>query len=133
MTAPTARLRALVYRRDGHCVACGVLDGWTFQHRQASGMGGRGKRAPQLVASDGLLMCAQHNQECESTGQDFALWAGWKLRRNLIVPTWELPYWDAISGLWWLPDVDGFRMQVTRAEATRRLSEAGNYPRTNTA
>jgi hypothetical protein len=133
MTAPTARLRALVYRRDGHCVACGVLDGWTFQHRQASGMGGRGKRAPQLSAADGLTACGICNMRFESDMHDLALTCGWKVRRNCRVPLSEVPYRDAMSGLWWLPDADGHRLQVNALEALERLTAAGNMTRKGVA
>lgn len=109
------------------------MDGWTFQHRQASGHGGRGKKAPRLVPSDGLLLCALCNMRCESDYQEIALLAGWKLRRNTRVPSWELPYRDNVTGLWWLPDRDGFRMQVTRREALRRLEGGGNMPRKRVA
>ena len=128
MTAPTAKVRAATYLRDLHrCVSCGTSDGLTWQHRAATGMGGAGKRAAQLTPADGLTACALCNMRFEADMQQMALASGWKLRRNRGgVPAWEIPYRDAVTGLWWLPDVEGFRHQVTAREAFNRLSRAGS-------
>ena len=59
--------------------------------------------------------------------QEIALASGWKIRRwRGGIPASELPYRDAITGLWWLPDVEGFRHQVTVREAVIRLTRAGS-------
>lgn len=129
MTAPTAKVREAVYRRDGHCVSCGALDGWNWHHRANSGAGGRGKKAPPLTPADGLLACQICNGRFEGDLTELALISGWKLKRHSRTPAHEMPYRDAVTGLWWLPDRDGYRMQVTRQEAIRRLTDGGNMTR----
>lgn len=128
MTAPTAKVRAATYLRDQHrCVSCGTQEGLTWQHRAATGMGGAGKRAAILTPADGLTACAVCNMRYEADMQELALASGWKLRRYRGgVPACELPYRDAMTGLWWLPDVEGFRHQVTAREAFSRLTRAGS-------
>ena len=89
-------------------------------------MGGAGKRATTLTPADGLTSCAMCNMRYESDMQELALASGWKIRRwRGGIPASELPYRDAITGLWWLPDVEGFRHQVTVVEAQRRLRAGG--------
>lgn len=128
MTAPTQKVRAATYLRDLHrCVSCGTSEGLTWQHRAATGMGGAGKRAAVLTPADGLTACAVCNMRFESDLQEIALASGWKLRRHRGgIPASELPYRDAVTGLWWLPDVEGYRHQVTVVEAMRRLRGAGS-------
>lgn len=129
MTAPSAKVREAVYRRDGHCVSCGATDSNTYQHRASSGHGGRGKKAPPMTPADGVLLCGSCNWRCEADMQELALLSGWKLRRHSRIPAFDMPYYDAVTGLWWLPDTDGYRMQVTRAEAMSRLTAGGNLMR----
>lgn len=129
MTAPTARVREAVYRRDGHCVSCGALDGWNWHHRASSGHGGRGKKAPPLTPADGLVACAVCNQRFEGDLYELACLSGWRLKRHSRIPASDMPYYDAVTGLWWLPDTDGYRMQVTRVEAMSRLTAGGNMTR----
>lgn len=133
MTAPSAKLREQVYRRDGHCVSCGALDGWNWHHRASSGHGGRGKKAPALTPADGLVACAQCNARFEADLQELALLCGWKLKRHTRIPASDMPYFDATTGLWWLPDTDGYRMQVTHKEAVGRLLAGGNLTRKRVA
>lgn len=79
MTAPTTETRQSVYQRDGYrCVMCPAVDGLTFQHRRAVGMGGT-KNLPAPV--DGLTLCATCNNACEAELQGQALANGWKVRR----------------------------------------------------
>ena len=92
-------------------------------------MGGRGKRAPQLTPADFVWLCIRDNQEAEGAAQEISLLSGWKLRKWTRIPTHDLPYFDAVTGLWWLPDTDGYRMQVTRVEAMSRLTAGGNMTR----
>lgn len=127
MTAPTVKVREATYRRDlFRCVSCGTSDGLTWQHRAATGMGGAGKKANRLTAADGLTACVMCNMRFESDMQELALASGWKLRRHRGgIPASELPYRDAVTGLWWLPDTEGFRHQVTVVEAQRRLRAGG--------
>ena len=130
MTAPSARVRGLTYLRDGfHCVTCGTTEGLQWQHRESSGHGGRGKKAPPLTPADGVTSCWSCNPRYESDLQELALACGWKVKRNRLVPAVEIPYLDQVSGLWWLPDVFGYRGQVTGVEAVERLMVAGNIRR----
>jgi hypothetical protein len=133
MTAPTAKVREAVYRRDGHCVSCGALDGWNWQHRASSGHGGRGKKAPPLTPADGVVLCGICNDRAEGDMQELALLSGWKVRRHSRMRADELPYRDAVTGLWWLPDTDGYRSQVTHKEAVGRLLAGGNLTRKKVA
>ena len=127
MTAPTPKVRAATYLRDLHrCVSCGTSEGLTWHHRAATGNGGRGGKAPLLTPADGLTACGLCNMRFESDMQTVALRSGWKLKKFRQVPACEIPYRDAMTGLWWLPDVEGFRHQVTVQEALRRLRGAGS-------
>ena len=79
MTAPSTQTRTDVYVRDGYrCVMCTAVDGLTFQHRRAVGMGGS-KNLPTTV--DGLTLCLTCNKACEHSMQTVALANGWKVRR----------------------------------------------------
>ncbi|MEI3845232.1 MULTISPECIES: HNH endonuclease [unclassified Microbacterium] len=79
MTKPTNATRQACYFRDGYrCVMCGAVDGLTFQHRIAEGMGGS-TNIPAPV--DGLTLCALCNAACEAELQMQALANGWKVRR----------------------------------------------------
>jgi hypothetical protein len=128
MTAPTKQLRALIYLRDNNqCVDCGTGDGLTFQHRESSGHGGRGKRAPDLTAADGLTLCLLCNQACEAAGQTRALELGYKIRRNRITPADLIPYYDRNNGREWaLPETDGTRTPISADLARQLLMAAGN-------
>ncbi len=78
MTAPTKQVRGWTYLRDGfRCVAFGARDALTWQHREASGNGGRGRKAPALTTADGLTLCYLCNEACEAEGQQRALALGW--------------------------------------------------------
>ena len=71
MTAPSTQTRTDVYVRDGYrCVMCTAVDGLTFQHRRAVGMGGS-KNLPTTV--DGLTLCLTCNEACEHSMQTVAL------------------------------------------------------------
>jgi hypothetical protein len=128
VTAPTKEVRAAVYLRDGfRCVACGSTLDLTFQHREASGMGGRGKRAPRLTPADGLTLCLPCNEGCEADGQDRALALGWKLRRNRgSLLAQQIPYYDRNDLTWYLPTVRGTRDICHPGLAGELLEAAGN-------
>ncbi|GAT73581.1 hypothetical protein MHM582_2075 [Microbacterium sp. HM58-2] len=84
MTAPTEATRRSVYLRDGYrCASCAAVDGLSFQHRRAVGMGGS-KNVPAPV--DGLTLCILCNEACEHALQDQALAYGWKVRRWVTSP-----------------------------------------------
>lgn len=79
MSAPTLLVRTHTYGRDGNrCVSCHALEGLSFQHRRAVGMGGS-KMRPGVT--DGLTLCMPCNEACEADLQDHALANGWKVRR----------------------------------------------------
>ena len=127
MTAPSARVRELTYLRDGfHCVTCGRREGLQWQHRESSGHGGRGKKAAPLTPADGVTSCWSCNPRYESDLQLLALSCGWKLKRNRLVVAAEIPYFDDITRMWWLPDVFGGRVELTVVDAVERLTVAGN-------
>ena len=131
MTNVTNRIRQIVYQRDGfRCVACGTTNEITFQHRAATGMGGRGKKAPPLNASDGLTLCLHDNQDAEAGGQYRALAMGWKIRRNRgLITSHEIPYFDYTERVYFLPTVDGMRSRITHTLAVELLDAAGNLNR----
>jgi len=127
MTAPSKQLRAQIYKRDNNqCVDCGTSDGLTFQHRESSGHGGRGSKAPEMTAADGLTMCVLCNQACEASGQSRALALGYKVRRNRIIPADLIPYYDRNRFAWFLPETDGFPTPVSADVAGQLLRAAGN-------
>lgn len=79
MSAPSTQTRTDVYTRDGYkCVMCHEVEGLSFQHRRAVGMGGS-KNLPTTV--DGLTLCVTCNTACEAELQGKALANGWKVRR----------------------------------------------------
>lgn len=116
--------KVLVLLRDmGRCLACG----WhlpTIQHRQAKGMGGIGDKHPPLTPADCVVLCATHNREAEGAGQAEALRFGWKVPRNCPVPCSEVPFFDRMTGRWWLPDVLGRRHHVDPAWAAAQIKRA---------
>jgi hypothetical protein len=118
--------RALVHRRDQHrCLRCGGRPA-TIQHRRAKGMGGIGPTGPRLTPADAVLLCIRCNRGAEAELQQEALERGWKVQRSSPVPSTEVPYFDALSGNWWLPDALGGRAwtDAETAEAMIRVSVA---------
>lgn len=125
MTKPTALVREATYARDGYaCVECGTGAGLSWGHRQASGMGGRGSKAPALTPADGVTQCEPHNEAAEHAGQQRALALGHKVKRNTLVPMWKVPYYENRTGLFWLPDREGGRWPVPDAEARAMIAAA---------
>lgn len=131
MTAPSKRVRGLVYLRDQfQCVACGSRDGLTFQHRAATGMGGGGRKAEPLTPASGVTMCLPCNQAAEAHEQEKALSLGHKLRRNRGgIPASGIPYFDFSTRTYYLPDDLGGRTPVLWATALELLDVAGNLTR----
>lgn len=126
MTAPTDAVRKATYRRDSNlCADCGVTTGLSWQHREASGHGGRGAKAPALTPADGVTLCLPHNQACEAEGQTRALHMGWKLRRfrgNITAA--QVPFYVAWCCEWWLPDTEGGKRIIPASEARELLELA---------
>jgi hypothetical protein len=128
MTAPTREVRGATYLRDGfRCVSCGSTIDLTWQHREASGMGGRGGRAPKLTPADGLTLCLVCNEACEAEGQQRALALGFKLRRNRGgIPACDIPYYDRNDRKWFLPTTRGTRILCNPNDAAEILATVGN-------
>ena len=128
MTAPTARIRADTYTRDGNrCVDCGATTGLSWQHREASGHGGRGSKAPKLTTADGLTLCIPCNEACEAAGQARALHLGFKIRRNRgSITAAQIPFYDRNVRAWFLPGEGPTRHQILPVEAGELLAAAGN-------
>jgi hypothetical protein len=131
MTAPTQAIRKATYERDSYlCADCGTTTNLSWQHREASGQGGRGKKAPTLTVADGLTLCLPHNEACEAEGQDKALHLGWKIRRNrggLLAS--QIPFYVRWAAEWWLPGADGGKQIIPRALALELLEVAGAFTR----
>jgi len=131
MTAPSRRVRGLTYLRDGHrCVACGTFSPLEWNHREATGHGGRGKKAPELTPADGVTLCSLCNEGIEGHMQDRALALGWKIRRNRgEIQAHEIPYFDYSTRAYYLPTVDGMRRRIAHTLAAELLEAAGNLTR----
>jgi hypothetical protein len=88
--------------RDEHCPHCGSTDDTLVpQHRGNKGAGGyKAGNQPANV----IVLCSAFNTAIESdplkaeTARKF----GWKIGRY-VEPT-EAPYYDMVSGTWWLLD-----------------------------
>lgn len=129
VTAPTAKVRALTYSRDNNmCVVCGSRYSLEWQHRQASGHGGRGRKAPALTPADGLTACTFCNAGFEAQGQDDALYYGWKVRRFCPVPVWSVPVFYRAENTWFLLNRDGSRDRLIQSEADELRALAGILP-----
>lgn len=128
MTPPSKSVRGLTYLRDGHrCLACGSRDALTWQHRAASGMGGRGVKAPALTPADGCTLCVLCNASCEAEGQTLALSMGWKIRRNRgAMPASAIPVFDVNERRWFTIDVEGGREICNAITALELLDLAGS-------
>lgn len=106
MTKPTASVRRDTFARDHHtCVAASYEcdGGLEWGHRESSGHGGRGSKAPLLTVADGISNCRNHNQRFEGDLQELALRMGWKLRRNRRMAADDIPYWATDTQAWFLP------------------------------
>ncbi|HLP66363.1 MAG TPA: hypothetical protein VK181_02465 [Rhizobium sp.] len=131
MSTPTPAVRAETYERDDHrCVSCGAFSPLEWNHREASGHGGRGKKAPELTPADGVTLCTLCNNGIEGHMQDRALALGWKIRRNRGgIGAHEIPYFDYATRTYYLPTVDGMRTRITHTLAVELLDAAGNLTR----
>lgn len=127
MTPPPPKVRKATYVRDSYmCAQCGTTTNLSWQHRESSGHGGRGKKAPPLTPADGLTLCLPHNVACEAEGQDVALAMGWKLRRNRQMTAAQIPFYVAWAREWWLVDEDGGKTICNPNLAQELLAAAGN-------
>ncbi|WP_162942668.1 hypothetical protein [Cryobacterium soli] len=127
MTPPPPKVRAATYKRDGHrCVTCGTSERLEWQHRAASGHGGRGKKAPPLTPADGVTSCWVCNPSYEGAGQPRALALGWKIRRFTQMTASQIPFFVSALGEWWLPDELGGREIISHNLAQELLAGAGS-------
>lgn len=135
MTAPSKKVRGHTYLRDNHrCIDCGTTENLSWQHRAASGMGGRGTKAPALTTADGVTLCLPCNQACEAEGQDRALALGWKIRRNRgAITAAQIPFFDRTVGTWFLPLDGPNRVEILAATAGELLAVAGSLTRKQVA
>lgn len=134
MTDPTKRVRNHTYLRDNFlCLDCGTPENLSWQHREASGHGGRGKKAPELTTADGVTLCLPHNQDAEANGQSRALALGWKIRRNRgTLLAADIPFFDCNTREWYLPGPGPTRTPIAAAFAQELLFAAGNLNPTRT-
>ncbi len=122
MADPTAKVRRGVMERDGGaCCSCGDSGAMTFQHRQASGMGGNPVRPGY---ADGLAACGSCNSRFESDLQSQALALGWKVKRRIGSHTAaDVPYFHAATGRWYRLAADGpWREQIPVHTAVRMMA-----------
>lgn len=121
MSAPTVVVRKTVFDRDGgKCVLCG--HGWVpieFQHRQASGMGGRRRRP---APGEGLALCSECNARAERDLQTIALLRGVKVRRWVNDPELVPVFYEFFGG-WHLLLPDGHRRVIGEQDAVARMVE----------
>lgn len=131
MTAPTEKVRRQTRDRDRLCVVANssCFGGLQWNHREASGNGGRGSKAPKVTPADGVMMCAHHNALLESDGHflRYGLMQGWKLKRNRLIASHEVPFWDNNRCQWRLPDIHGGAVEVSETEAIELIEAAGGY------
>ena len=126
VTPPNKKVRAQTYERDGFaCVTCRSTENLEWQHRESSGHGGRGSKAPPLTAADGVTTCSTCNPRYEGDLQAKALRCGWKLRRNRLMLSHDIPYYSAGTESWWLPDTGGGRRPLHEALALELIEAAG--------
>lgn len=126
MTAPTKKVRDLVYRRDNNrCISCGSHISLSFQHRQATGMGGS-KVKP--LPHEGLTACLPCNESFEADKQSDALYWGWKVRRFCPVAVDVVPVYYRIEAAWFLLNADGSRDRINEATANEYRTLAGILP-----
>jgi len=127
----TEKIRKATYSRDLYfCADCGTSIGISWQHRESSGNGGRGKKAPALTPADGVTLCLPHNEACEAAGQERALHLGWKIRRNRGgIRASQIPFYVRWAQEWWLPDEDGGMRVIPKSLALELLEAAGAFTR----
>ena len=131
MTKPSQKVRGHTYLRDNHrCVAASnqCAGGIEWNHRENSGSGGRGSKAPELTTADGVTLCTSHNQRLEADLQDLGWAMGWKILRNRgSLPASAIPYFDCTDRLWYLPGEGATKQEINATTAQELLELAGNY------
>ena len=132
MTAPSPRVREATYLRDNGCVAAGHrLTGDCFgrlewNHREGSGMGGRGSKARTVDTSDGVVLCSSHNARAESDLAGLAKRMGWKIPRfRDDIPARFIPFFYSPAREWRVPDMSGGYRVCSPIEAQAMLLDAG--------
>lgn len=131
MTAPSAKVRRDTTTRDQSCVAgpIGCWGGLEWNHRENSGNGGRGSKAPKVTTADGVMLCTKHNQALESdpTFLIAGLHMGWKVKRNRVIPSDGVPFFHRPTREWRLPDATGGYRVIREALAVELIEAAGGY------
>lgn len=119
MTAPSKFIRDSTKARDGHrCISCSTTQNLSFQHRQASGMGGSKK---PLTPAAGLTACVTCNMRFESDLQGKALAYGWKVARWVTDPA-DVPVFDPLTDTWFLLAPGWERVPLLEADALELMS-----------
>lgn len=129
MTAPTQKVRQLTERRDGCCLMCTSVVNLEWNHRQNSGHGGRGSKAPKVTPADGVMLCKFCNQiiEANADRQADAIARGYKVKRFSPVLPEHVPVWYRGEG-WFLLDRFGARDRLDQATADELRALAGILP-----
>lgn len=131
MTKPSAKVRADTMTRDLHrCQAAdwSCFGGLQWQHREATGSGGRGRKAPAPTVEDGIILCKHHNADAEGKGQGAALRNGWKIRKfrgKPPIPVTSIPWYDRTADAYYLPE-GVTRRPIPHSLALELLELAGN-------
>lgn len=130
MTAPTLKVRTATERRDGCCLMCTTTVHLEWNHRQNSGHGGRGSKAPKVTPADGVMLCKYCNQaiEADARKQADAIFWGYKVRRFSPVPAERVPVWYRDTGAWFLLDRFGARDELDPVTADELRALAGILP-----
>lgn len=107
-------------QRDKHCPCCGSSGPDLIpNHRANRGMGGSKERD---VPSNIHVLCSRTNGRIESDASEAARARayGWKLY------SWEepdqMPYYDTVTGEWWLLDDEYSRRPATPEEVSRLVA-----------
>lgn len=104
-------------QRDKHCPCCGSAGPDLIpNHRANRGMGGSKERD---VPSNIIVLCSRTNGLIESDASEAAKARayGWKLK------SWQdpatVPYYDSVTGTWWIATDDYSRRPATAKEITQ--------------
>ena len=119
MAEPTSKVRRGTYQRDwNRCLSCGRQNYLSYQHRQATGMGGS-KHRPTFA--EGITACLSCNERFEHELQTKALRYGWKVR-GWVRNVWKVPVFDTLTGCWFLlSEVSPARSTISHAEARKLM------------
>lgn len=110
----SARVRGLVWERDGGCcVRCG-REAENVHHRSPRGAGGS-KAVWVSAPSNGLALCGSGTTGCHAhveTNRVEAVQYGWIVPRNRVARPVDVPVWYASEREWFMLTDDGGRVRV---------------------